>query len=119
MLVDQEMTATPPMSRTAVGRVVETRKALKANSAMPRQSVTVAAQWCGASSSPQRASSASVSSDGIARLRRLAQRGFDQLDRIVARPFGGTRERAQLTAVRIDQQCGRHAERLADALELL
>ena len=37
----QEITATPPISRTAVGSDVDTRKALKAKIATPRQSVTV------------------------------------------------------------------------------
>ena len=39
----QEITATPPTSRTAVGSAVDTRKVLKENSATPRHSVVVAA----------------------------------------------------------------------------
>src|SRR5215831_4440226 len=49
----------------------------------------------------------------------LAQRRAHELERILARPFGRPRERSDLAARRVDQQCGRHAEGAADELEVL
>ena len=49
----------------------------------------------------------------------LAERRLDQPDGVLARPFGGAGECAELAAVRIDQQRRRHADRLADGLEIL
>ena len=47
----------------------------------------------------------------------LSQRRLDQLDRIVARPIGGAGDGADLAALGIEQQRGRHAEGAADFLE--
>src|SRR6185437_12725867 len=49
----------------------------------------------------------------------LAERGPDQLERVVARPLGGARDGADLAAVRIDQHRRRHSEGFADGLEVL
>src|SRR6185437_3289053 len=49
----------------------------------------------------------------------LAERGPDQLERVVARPFGRARDGADLAAVRIDQHRRRHSEGFADGLEVL
>src|SRR5258706_9291857 len=49
----------------------------------------------------------------------LAQRRLHELHRIVARPFGGSGEGADLAAVRIDQERRRHAEGATDHLEVL
>src|SRR5450756_3211916 len=46
-------------------------------------------------------------------------RGLDQLDRVVARPFGGAGDGADLAALFVDQQGGRHAEGAADLLQVL
>src|SRR5262249_55230005 len=54
-----------------------------------------------------------------ARSRLLLQRRLHQLERIVARPFGRAGQVGDLAAVGVDQQRRRHADRLADALELL
>src|ERR1700761_8068452 len=49
----------------------------------------------------------------------VVDRGADQLDAVVARPFGGARHIADLAAMRADDQRGRHAERLAGLFERL
>src|SRR5262245_7230643 len=49
----------------------------------------------------------------------LPQRRGHELDRVVARPFRRSRQRRKLAAVRIDQQRGRHAERLARSFQVL
>src|ERR1022692_3681790 len=46
-------------------------------------------------------------------------RRLDQLDRVVARPFGGAGDGADLAALFVDQQGGRHAEGAADLLQVL
>ena len=52
------------------------------------------------------------------RLCRL-HRGLDQLDGVVAGPFGGTGKVGDLAALAVDQHRGRHAQRLAYALKIL
>ena len=47
------------------------------------------------------------------------ERRLDQPERVLARPFGGTREEAEFAALRVDQQRRRHAERPAGRLEVL
>src|SRR5690242_1184360 len=51
--------------------------------------------------------------------RLLTERGADQLDCIIARPFGRAGNRANLATLWIYEQRGRHAERAADGLEVL
>src|SRR5215468_1035421 len=59
----------------------------------------------------------------VVRLDRLLLKLFEcrlhQLDRIFARPFGRARDGADLTALRIEEDGGRHADGAADQLEVL
>src|SRR6266849_9595978 len=47
------------------------------------------------------------------------ERRADELQAVIARPFGRPRKGSELTSVRVDEQRGRHPDRLADRLEVL
>ena len=49
----------------------------------------------------------------------ISRRRLDQLDRVVAGPFGGAGDGGDLAALAVDQHRGRHAQGPADALKIL
>src|SRR5215475_11905836 len=49
----------------------------------------------------------------------LAECRVDQFDRVLARPFGGSSDGANLAPLSVDQQSCRHAEGAADGFQIL